>query len=709
MTKTAHIKLKRRNKRAQAMVLVLCVLLASVTVSLKGLLRGFREGAKVRQLDKQLKSQQLLLPEEAIPGFSSDAVVLLAYFGRQQEGLITEWAKIGFVVGDGQLILTAAHCVDTLNDLRSQAVSSELVAISPYYGDVFKVELVAVDEHADLAVLKAHWPGHPALSLADPNEIKNADRMFVAGYRQEEDKEPPYRYHSDLSMERLTVRRLDETVPDSAITLQHTRYIRPGWSGSAIVLPKSGAVAGVCNKISISKTKKGKLTRRDAAGCSVASINALLSKHGLLAHIQRPPGGFETVQQSPQAFSLIVDYLMSFWNRDIEASLAIAKRLVQARSGSPYLKQFLAWSAENAFHRDPSREDLLRLAESSYKQALALDDDNASLHSAYGNFLTLNKRFDEAIIEVETALSLDASDDLALINRLNILNAKDPAKAAAYGQELVEKYPDNYHYWFWHADAMMKLKRYEEALHAAQKAVDLNPDGLYYGRLADALVKNDQLDRAEECYRKMTAACKCQRCWNNLARFLISRGSEYFDDAADALDKSAKSNPRSNTERNLGILRINLNLDRLRHLEKQSPEEARTRCRKLLEETPDNGHYWFALAGILRTLDNIDEALIAARRAVELEPDRSYKPRLANILAKAGKLEEARTIYDDLLENHPDRDKYKLWYAQYLADYFPDKTEEVRRIIENLKPGKNPWQVSEQELEDLKKKIHSTP
>ena len=77
--------------------------------------------------------------------------------------------------------------------------------------------------------------------------------------------------------------------------------------------------------------------------------------------------------------------------------------------------------------------------------------------------------------------------------------------------------------------------------------------------------------------------------------------------------------------------------------------------------------------------------------------------------AIAGKLEEARTIYDDLLENHPDRDKYKLWYAEYLADYFPDKTEEVRRIIENLKPGKNPWQVTEQQLQDLKKKIRSTP
>ncbi len=123
----------------------------------------------IKRLAKELQSRRLLEPSEAIPGFTSDAVVLLAYLGRQQQGSVTEWAKVGFVIGDGSLILTAEHCVDSLSELKKQAISSELVVISPYYGDVFKVEVLGIDEKADVAVLKADWPGHPALELAGIN------------------------------------------------------------------------------------------------------------------------------------------------------------------------------------------------------------------------------------------------------------------------------------------------------------------------------------------------------------------------------------------------------------------------------------------------------------------------------------------------------------------------------------------------------------
>ncbi len=665
----------------------------------------FGTGKKVKSLAKVLQSRQLLESSEAIPGFASDAVVLLAYLGRQQQGTVTEWAKIGFVIGDGSLILTAAHCVDSLNELKKQAVSSELVAISPYYGDVFKVELLGIDEKADAAVLKADWPGHPALELAGIDEVNAAKEMLIAGFEQEKIKKLPLLYNSRLCMERLPVGLLDETSPNFAITLVSTRYVLPGWSGSAIVLPESGKVAGVLGRLIIKKTKKGEFLRRDTSGCSVVSIDALLEKHELTSQGRGKCEDFESIEGSRDIFSGIVDYVMSFFNKDTESALKLSRHFVEARPESVYARLFLAWSAQDAQLKDLTRKDLLKLAETNFKEAVRISPKNARVHSSYGNFLALNKRSDEAMAEIETALAIDPSDELALINRISLLTTKDPQRAAVYGNELIESHPENCHYWYWHAGTLMALEKYPEALTAARKAVDLNPDGLYYGRLADALVKNEQFEEAEECHKQMAERCTCQRCWNSYARFLIDRGKERFDDAAEALKKAESAHPRSNSQRNLAMLRTNLNLARLKDLEAESPEEAEVLCREHLEEFGDNGHYHFALAGILRTLDKIDEALAAAERAVELSPDRSYKPRLANILAKVGRLEDAEKIYVEIIQQHPDRDKYKYWYAEFLCERFSDRAEQARDILDGLEPSEGGWHISMEEAEKLAEAI----
>ena len=308
-------KLSLKSRRA-FIVLTIIYIMVMVVYAGASLFDIFGTGKKAKKLAKELQSRRLLEPSEAIPGFTSDAVVLLAYLGRQQQGSVTEWAKVGFVIGDGSLILTAAHCVDSLNELRKQAVSSELVVISPYCGDVFKVDVLGIDKKADVAVLKADWPGHPALELAGIDEVNTAEEMLIAGFEQEKIEKLPLLYHSKLRMEKLPVGLIDETVPNRAITLTATRYVLPGWSGSAIVLPESGKVAGVLGKLMIDKTKKGKLLRRDAGGCSVLSINALLEQHELTCQGRGKYEDFESIAGSRDIFSGIVDYVISFWNGD---------------------------------------------------------------------------------------------------------------------------------------------------------------------------------------------------------------------------------------------------------------------------------------------------------------------------------------------------------------------------------------------------------
>ena len=54
----------------------------------------------------------------------------------------------GFAVGNGQYILTAAHCVDGFVQDSTEPVLCNPFVVSPYYGDAFGVRIVAVDADA---------------------------------------------------------------------------------------------------------------------------------------------------------------------------------------------------------------------------------------------------------------------------------------------------------------------------------------------------------------------------------------------------------------------------------------------------------------------------------------------------------------------------------------------------------------------------------
>ena len=69
-----------------------------------------------------------------------------------------QWPRVAFAIGDGTLLLTAGHCVADLQQSSGQAISGDIMVISPYYGDIFGFRIVAIDKKADLAILKPAWP-----------------------------------------------------------------------------------------------------------------------------------------------------------------------------------------------------------------------------------------------------------------------------------------------------------------------------------------------------------------------------------------------------------------------------------------------------------------------------------------------------------------------------------------------------------------------
>jgi tetratricopeptide (TPR) repeat protein len=642
--------------------------------------------------------QQVL---EQIPGLDQRAVVVLAHTDRQQSAVHVELG-VAFAIGDGTLLLTAAHCVSDFAEAPKQAVSHCTIVISPYYGDMFDFKILAVDKEADLAILKTPWPVHPALTLADEEELKSAKRIAIISRPPEKQNKPPYKFSRQIRTEILPVLRLNDKEPRNAIVLKGTQHIVKGWSGLPLLLPETGKVVGVLNGVlAVGLRLLPIRLRNDASGCSIRSIYALLRGHGLETAAGSGPSELPPVEDAQPAFLAAMDYFEALVNRDSAKLLSAAQNLVSLRPKSVHSHLCLASAADIRAHEPNSpAEDFLDLAESSYEQALQLDPNSAHAHAIYGNFMLNRGRNREALAQTESALAADPNNSLAVVNRLIILGVTNPAQAEEFGGQLVEKDPNNARYWHYYGTALSKLGRYEQALAAAQKAVALDPKGLHEGALGDALAKLGRLDEAERYCKKMTKTCGCQRCWYRYALFLVDHRSGKLAEAEKALEMAES---KAHT---LGVSQQDMNSLRLQLLEKTSPEDAEAFARQLLEASPDSGLYWWHLAGILRTREKHEDAAQAAQKAVELSPDASYQPRLANTLAKAGQLEEAQKTYDQMLRNYPERGRYWFWYAEFLLENFEDRVEEARQGLEKARNASDRrWRVADKDVSELREKI----
>jgi tetratricopeptide (TPR) repeat protein len=634
----------------------------------------------------------------SVTGFDPNAIVVLGCLDRRQDLLANaEWPRVAFAIGDGTLLLTAAHCVTDLQPAPRRTVSTDIVVISPYYGDIFGLRILAIDKETDLAILKPAWPSHPALSLATEEELVAAKRILIVSRPQNK------QVHADLRTELLPVLQLNETSPKSALSLKGTKLVVPGWSGSAMLLPDTDKVAGVLNQLRVRKFQFSIFfhsTRSDAIGCSVRSIRSLLQKHDLEAIALRPPGRFEPVPDAQQGFACAIGTFQAIFSQNKGRVVDSAKELARLRPDSVQAHLLLAFAAMVPTDESARpNEGQFNLAESSYKRALEIDSNNAYAHAAYGSFLIARGRNVQARVQSEAALAIDPNNRLAQLDRLRLLPVAEHIAAL---ERLTDEDANDPDYWFQFSGALLSQGRKEDALKAAQKAVDLDPNGLFYATLANALVSLGRVDEAEPYYRRMADRCGCQRCWYMYAGFLLTHRPDKLDEASRAFAKAeSKASMARVSEQNMTTLKYLL-------LEKTSPQEAESVARKRLDADPNDAETWWQLAGILRTQNKYAEALAAARKAVEIKPDERYQPRLANCLAKAGELEAAQQVYDGMLQRHPENCRYWYWYAEFLVDYHPTRLDEARQALEKARTGSDPnWPTAPGDLKKLQDRIDS--
>ena len=124
-------------------------------------------------------------------------------------------------------------------------------------------------------------------------------------------------------------------------------------------------------------------------------------------------------------------------------------------------------------------------------------------------------------------------------------------------------------------------------------------------------------------------------------------------------------------------------------------------AREWLRTDANEAEFWWFLADILRTQTKYAEAVVAARKAVDLKPNVSFQPRLANCLAKAGELQAAQQVYDEMLQRYPERGRYWFWYSQFLMDHHPDRVDEARQALETARTAADPnWRRSRRGREE---------
>jgi tetratricopeptide (TPR) repeat protein len=695
-------KKQYKSKIALTLSIVFGFSLCSVThvaLTRAGVLDFLKARVKHSQFKKRLEAQQLIEPNEAVHGFSPDAFVLLGSIHPKSKQYAFRSPAIGFVVGDGSLILTAAHCVEAHQTNGKNQVPLEQYVISPYYGDLFSYDVVAIDHDSDLAILKPTWKTHPALRLGTAQDLKDASEVYVCGKRMYDtdllaQKEASLLIRPDwffrVRMEELAIwKGARGSEASNEILLKSARYVLPGWSGSAFICSDGGSVVGLLTRHDERKAY-GVTTSHLAMGCSIHSVQTLLEQSNVELAARANPPSHEPIAEAKTCLALLLE---KYKGKDTLNPNKIQEQLQQfcaLRPNSVVGQRLLGYLAE-----DPNTNRRRIIREQAFLRAMHIDPTDAHSFAAYGLFLRNRGDYDQALKQIHKALSLDPNDMLALENLCKMPNhvSADERLAAAY--KLIGYDPNSPLFHHNVSDALYQLSRYPEAFNSGLQAHQLDPNGPYQRALGNACAKLGRLDEAQEHLRSMTDICSCSTCWTVYTNFLI----EYRGDDPNALTLAEQGIQKTKAPRH--TLQVKLKLARLKLLKQESLPKAIGHVKTLIEQDPNCGYYWWAKADLHRSDEQYSDAVRAAQKAVDLDPNGPFVPRLANCLAKDGQILQARQTYNQMLEAYPDRARYWFWYADFLIDHTPDYVRDIEDALDRAADPNLAWPVDPNELSEL--------
>jgi tetratricopeptide (TPR) repeat protein len=141
----------------------------------------------------------------------------------------------------------------------------------------------------------------------------------------------------------------------------------------------------------------------------------------------------------------------------------------------------------------------------------------------------------------------------------------------------------------------------------------------------------------------------------------------------------------------------------LRALTGFKSEEALALGDSLCRTHPQRHACWFEYSAALREFGKFNDAVAAAENAIRTGGPNFYRGRLASVLTKAGRLDEAESVYEEMLEIQPREGAFWLWYARFLIEDRSQRQDQARHAVDQAEKLSTPRSVSRAELEQLRK------
>jgi serine/threonine-protein kinase len=132
-------------------------------------------------------------------------------------------------------------------------------------------------------------------------------------------------------------------------------------------------------------------------------------------------------------------------------------------------------------------------------------------------------------------------------------------------------------------------------------------------------------------------------------------------------------------------------------LQQDHPQEAVGYFRAALASRPDSGRAHTMLGRALYDAGDVDGAIAALRKAMQLNPSRTGGRDLARVLTRTGRLEEARSEWEKILDGNPS--DYDTWYGYApLCAFLGNKDEHHRAckaMFEHFGDRNLHWTIAE--------------
>lgn len=326
-----------------------------------------------------------------------------------------------------------------------------------------------------------------------------------------------------------------------------------------------------------------------------------------------------------------------------ERALATLERLVRIDPTEP--NNYVALGEHHFMHGHRSE------AERIWRRLLDVIADPAEAHAALGDVFSDHALAEEAIEEFETARALAPDDDVVLRSLAQAYDdGQRPADALAAWTELRARSPQA-HTRAEARGAMVRiygsLGRLEDELTGMRARFDGPPADVEEGYLlAESLESLDRTSEAEGVWNEVLGVVP-----NDLSALLALERSYTeggrISDAIDVLQRIAEAHPDRARETYQRLADLSLRV---------YDDEAAVRFAQLaVDLNPDNAQAQARLGGVLRQMYRLDDAVVAYRQALTIDPRASQTAfELAEIYLALDRPNEADDLYRAIVDGGAD-------------------------------------------------------